>query len=396
MAESRDDDTTVLARSGFYQALPDTAGEPRAHYLLIVDGEGRGRRIALGREPLVIGRAPPAEVVLQDQRVSRNHCRVVCAFDEVIVVDLESSNGTFIDGKRITTGTHLPVGARLQVGSHVIEHEWRIRKEVEESQELDRDIEQASRYIQALLPAPLNQGPIRSDWVLAPCARLGGDAFGYRFLDPEHFAIYLIDVSGHGAGAAMHAVSVINVLRQGALPGAELRDPASVLTALNTMFTMESHGDMYLTIWYGVYDLKARTLAFGCAGHHAALIVGPRRESAVPAGTKNRAIGVSASSTYTAGSLAVPPGSMLYVFSDGVFEIKTKEGADWDFDAFVEVMKSPPVPEMSESHRLLQAVRETAGVNELEDDFSLVTFRFPPDPSTRSADSTWPDRPAPA
>jgi len=395
MADSRDDDTTVLARSGLYQVSPE-AGQPRAHYLFIVDGEGQGRRIPLGREPLVIGRAPPAEVVLQDQRISRSHCRVVCAFDEVIVVDLESSNGTFIDGKKITTGTTLPVGSRLQLGSHVIEHEWRIRKEVEESQELDRDIQQASNYIQALLPPPLTQGPIRSDWALVPCARLGGDTFGYRFLDPGHFAIYLIDVSGHGAGAAMHAVSVINVLRQGALPATDHRDPASVLTALNAMFGMETHGDLYLTMWYGVYDLTARTIAYGCAGHHAAYLVGPPRDAAVPLGTKNRAIGISPTSTYMAGSLAVPPGSMLYVFSDGVFEVQAKDGGDWDFEAFLNVLKAPPVPEMSESQRLLQAVRETAGATELEDDFSLVTFRFPPDAPTRTADATWPDRPRPA
>jgi sigma-B regulation protein RsbU (phosphoserine phosphatase) len=41
---------------------------------------------------------------------------------------------------------------------------------------------------------------------------LGGDSFGYHWIDDDHFAVYLLDVSGHGWGAALLSVSVINVL----------------------------------------------------------------------------------------------------------------------------------------------------------------------------------------
>ena len=385
------EDTTLLSRSGL---APESAGggPARAHYLLIVDGEGKGRRIPLGKDPIVIGRSAPADVVLVDQRASRAHCRVCIALDEVIVIDLESSNGTFVDGKRVASGAPLPPGSRLQVGSHVLEHEWRVRKEVEESQEIDRDLDQASRYIQSLLPAPLAEGPIRSDWVLVPCARLGGDAFGYRFLDERYFAIYLIDVSGHGTGAAMHAVSIINVLRQGALPNTDLRDPASVLRALNDMFRMETHDDLYLTVWYGVYDLEARTLAYACAGHHAAFLVGQARDEAIPLKNKNRSIGVVAQATYTADVATVAPGSRLYVFSDGVFEIIDKAGVDWSLDDFVPLLLQPPVAGLAESRRLLDLVRQHAAEPEFDDDFTLMAFEFPSRAGERLPDSTWPDR----
>src|SRR5262249_6441275 len=103
------------------------AGAERVHYLFISDGPDKGRRVPLGTTPMVIGRSAPADLVLTDQQVSRNHCRVCLAMNEIIVIDLGSSNGTFIDGNRISGGAPLPVGARLQVGSHVIEHEWRNR-----------------------------------------------------------------------------------------------------------------------------------------------------------------------------------------------------------------------------------------------------------------------------
>jgi serine phosphatase RsbU (regulator of sigma subunit)/anti-sigma regulatory factor (Ser/Thr protein kinase) len=376
MADSHDDaDTTLVHR-------PDVArvggGPARTHYLLIIEGPGKGQRIALGKNPIVIGRSEPADFVLADPRVSRAHCRVCLAMDEVIVVDLESRNGTFIDGERVASGAPLPPGSRLEVGSHVLEHEWRARKEVEDSVELDRDLAQAAGYIQALLPGPLAAGPIRSDWVLAPCARLGGDAFGYRFLDQRFFAIYLIDVSGHGAGAAMHAVSIINMLRQGALPDTDLRDPAGVLGSLNEMFRMEAHGQLYLTVWYGVYDLERRSLAYACAGHHAAFLVGPAGEAAVPLQTRNIAIGLAPNANYTADVAAVSPGSRLYVFSDGVFEIVDTAGVDWSLDNFVPLLLQPRVDGLAESRRLLDLVRQHSKDPDFEDDFTLITFSFPP------------------
>ena len=390
---TRDEDTTLLTKSILVHTGDPSAAQ-RAHYLLIVEGEGKGRRIPIGHAPFVLGRSAPADVVLPDQQISRSHCRICLAMDEVIVIDLESSNGTFIDGKRISGGGPLRVGARLQLGSHVLEHEWRIRKEVEESQELDRDLEQASQYIKSLLPAPLTSGPIRSDWTLVPCARLGGDAFGYRFLDTRHFLVYLIDVSGHGTGAAMHAVSLINVLRQSAFADADYLDPSKVLETLNTRFRMETHGNLYFTIWYGVYDVQTRTLAYASGGHHAALIVGPERDAVIPIKTRNPVIGVAPQVTFRAETTTIPPDGMLYIFSDGVFEITTRDGRDWDLDDFAKAVLAPQIPGTDESRRLLQAVRDSAKSPALDDDFTLLTFRFPRDGGMeRTADATWPNRP---
>ena len=129
MSDQKDDDTTLLSRSGVFKVMPP-GGSPKAHYLLILEGDGKGQRIELGRDALVIGRAPPADIVLPDPRISRSHCRLVVVDDEVIVADLQSSNGTFLNGQRVTGSLPLPVGARLQLGSHVLEHELHHRGEL--------------------------------------------------------------------------------------------------------------------------------------------------------------------------------------------------------------------------------------------------------------------------
>ena len=367
--------TTILIRAG--APSPGAATEDgRAHYLTVVAGERAGLRVELGAKPVVIGRVPPADLVIDDSQISRKHCRVSLVLEEVYVADLGSSNGTMVDGKRITQAVMLPAGSRLQVGGHLLEHEFRSRKEVEASKELDRDLESARRYVHSLIPAPLTEGPIRTEWLLLPSARLGGDVFGYHQLDARTFAIFLLDVSGHGTGAAMHAVSVTNVLQQDAVPGLDMRDPAKVATHVNAMFQMSTHGGLYLTLWYGVYDLETRTLAYCSAGHHPSYLVAQARERAIPLKTGNIMIGATSPFEFESSSVEVPAGSRLYVFSDGVFEIETKDGEQWGLDHVLPLIVEPPVQGMTEPERLLQAIRRRARHPDFEDDFTVLVATF--------------------
>lgn len=78
---------------------------------------------------------------------------------------------------------------------------------------LNKELSEAADYVKKILPPPIPEGPIRTNWRFVPSTSLGGDAFGYHMVDKEHFAIYLIDVSGHGVGAALLSASAINMLR---------------------------------------------------------------------------------------------------------------------------------------------------------------------------------------
>ena len=92
--------------------------------------------------------------------------------------------------------------------------------------------------------------------IFVPSVELGGDAFGYHWLDSDHFAIYLLDVCGHGVKAALLSISAMNVLRNQSLASTDFRSPTEVLAGLNKAFQMDRHNDMYFTMWYGVFDKR--------------------------------------------------------------------------------------------------------------------------------------------
>ena len=101
------------------------------------------------------------------------------------------------------------------------------RKLAESQKQLADEVAQAAKYVCSLLPAPIQTGPVRVDWRFVPSTQLGGDSFGYHWLDDEHFAVYLLDVSGHGVGASLLSVSALNVLRSQSLPNTDFRDPGA-------------------------------------------------------------------------------------------------------------------------------------------------------------------------
>jgi hypothetical protein len=346
------------------------------HFLVSLDGDRAGPHFEVGIEGLTIGRDPQCVIVVPDSGVSRQHCRVVLGTSGPQVMDLGSTNGTFVNGERVSGSAALPQNAILQVGPRLFRSEHRRRRDVEASQDLDRDLENASRYIKSLLPPPTREGPLWIDWLYMPTRQIGGDALGCHRLSDHEFALYLVDAAGHGAQAAMHGVSVINVLRNQALPRTDFRKPAQVLKNLNAMFQMDTHGGMVFTIWYGLYDTTDRTIHYACAGHHPAFLVPPDRQQTIPLQTRNLVIGAAADTTFKAQTASVPPGSTFYLFSDGVFEIATPDGGQWTLRDFEPLLRQPPVPGLTETQRLYQATRAVAGTTALDDDFTIFVATF--------------------
>ncbi len=247
---------------------------------------------------------------------------------------------------------------------------------------LAKDVAQAAKYVFSLLPEKLKQGPIRADWRFIPSAELGGDSFGYGWVDDDHFAMYLLDVSGHGVGAALLSVSALNALRSQSLPQTDFRDPAQVINALNKAFQMDQQNGLFFTIWYGIYHRPTRRLDYAGGGHPPALLLtGPDAESARVLSLESQGpmVGAMSELDFASSTAQVEDFGLLMLYSDGVFEIERADGTTWPFGDFVDFMASGPrSPDPSSMDRLIASTRAMMGSDEYVDDFSIVELLFPP------------------
>jgi pSer/pThr/pTyr-binding forkhead associated (FHA) protein len=129
----------------------------------IVEGPGAGRQLALDRS-LLIGRAPDADLVLEDDQVSRHHARVSPgAGGTVTLEDLQSANGTFVNGNQLHAPVRLDVGDELLIGVTLLQ--------VRASHELER----AGSAVRVVPPA-LAMAPRQPTYVPPEVAPAEGDA----------------------------------------------------------------------------------------------------------------------------------------------------------------------------------------------------------------------------
>jgi sigma-B regulation protein RsbU (phosphoserine phosphatase) len=160
------------------------------------------------------------------------------------------------------------------------------------------------------------------------------------------------------------------------LPDTDFRDPVQVLTSLNAMFQMASHDGQYFTMWYGVYDALDRRLRYASAGHHPAYLLVPGSAEATPLKTPGVMLGALPDAHYRDAAAEVRAGSRLYLFSDGIFEIATRNGP-WGLGDFVQMLPKQTKSGASECHRLYKAVKAACNPAPFDDDVSLMIVTFP-------------------
>lgn len=237
------------------------------------------------------------------------------------------------------------------------------------------ELAEAAAYVRSLLPPPLEDGPVRAHWRFLPSTQLGGDAFGYHWLDERRFAVFVLDVCGHGVGAALLSVSVMNVLRNRSVPDVDFSDPAAVLAALNQAFPMERQNNMFFTLWYGIVSTETRELTFACGGHPPAVVLDPAASSPALLRAPGAIIGGFPEARYAIGKHTLTPGSRLYVFSDGVYELARAGGATVQLEEFVAELGRPAVAsKLDDVMAWAAAIRTGAG---FEDDVSILELVVP-------------------
>lgn len=265
--------------------------------------------------------------------------------------------------------------ARLNAGQRIIDLE---RALAQQNDRMRRDLQAAADYVRSLLPPPL-RSPVRIDWLYAPAGDLAGDTLGYHAIDSDHLALYLLDVTGHGLDAALLSVAVLNVVRSMTLPDVDFRRPAQVLSRLNERFPMEAHQDRSFTIWYGVYRPADRMLRWSGAGHPAALAYAEQGGAPRPLPSTGPMCGMLPDWDGTDAETTLRPGSRLYLFSDGVYEIERRDGTLWPFDEF-QALLALPVPGGDGAPRLRELLRHVEQLRNgaaLDDDFTILELCVP-------------------
>lgn len=271
-----------------------------------------------------------------------------------------------------------PIILKARVSASLEKKQLRDREQMyylalqQKQNELSAELNEAAEYVKSLLPETNRYGNIATQWKYVPSSQLGGDSFSYHWLDDDHFAIYLLDVCGHGVGSALLSVSIMNVLKSKSLPDTDFYNPTDVMLKLNSTFRMEDQNGKYFSIWYGVYNKQDKTLNYTCCGHPPAILVNMESSEIQQLGIGGAAIIGFPEMDFPSDCITIDKPSKLYVFSDGIYEIEVKSGDVLGFDDFVDAISQVVKGKDSSVNNLVDHMTKLNNDHHFADDISLL------------------------
>ena len=187
----------------------------------------------------------------------------------------------------------------------------------------DREYAVARRIQAELLPHsfPELQG-FALDAITLPAREVGGDFYDVIPLGHGTWGIAVADVSGKGIPAALVMVMTRLLLRV----AAEGASPREALLKVNRELCGQTTGDVFVSIFYGIWDDAARTLRYTNAGHEPPLIVREGRAACLPRGGIALGAYEDIDVILTEDTVQLQPADALLLYTDGVREATDAQG----------------------------------------------------------------------
>ena len=150
-----------------------------------------------------------------------------------------------------------------------------------------------------------------------PAKEVGGDFYDFFFVDQNHLALVIADVSGKGIPAAMFMMMAKSMLQTQAAAG---HSPREVLETVNRLICENNKEKMFITVWFGILDLDTGLLTAANAGHEYPILKTPGGDYEMVKDKHGFVLGGMKRMKYTEYTLTMAPGAKLFVYTDGVAE----------------------------------------------------------------------------
>jgi phosphoserine phosphatase RsbU/P len=230
----------------------------------------------------------------------------------------------------------LAVEAMRTGGCDFIEKPWNnnrlldtLRRNIQQGRSKIRDLEEAHETQERLLPSEMPKIPgvaIESFWL--PAKNIGGDYFDAILLDPDTLAFCIADVAGKGLPAAI-VMSNIQAAVRAYAPGT--RSPAGICKQLNRMIFENTQTTRFVSLFYGIFDVRSRTVLYTNAGHIPPVLV--RKDGTHDTLTEGgMVLGPFSDSLYHQASVTLNSGDHLVLLTDGITEAANSDGKEFSED----------------------------------------------------------------
>ncbi|TDL30503.1 phosphoserine phosphatase [Jeotgalibacillus sp. S-D1] len=207
--------------------------------------------------------------------------------------------------------------------------------------------------------------------ISVPAKQMNGDYFHFVHDGDHSVNVAIADVIGKGIPAAL-CMSMIKYAMD-SLPEYR-KDPSAVLGSLNRVVEQNVDDSMFITMFYGMYELKKHILHFASAGHEPGFFYSERLGEFLDLEARGLLLGVDKGASYKRYEQQVEIGDMIILMSDGVTECRTDEGFI-ERETLISFINNyitlPPQEIVNKIFRDLEKLQHF----QLRDDFTLIIMK---------------------
>ena len=267
--------------------------------------------------------------------------------------------------------------ALVTMASETKEYMQKLIHETSERERISADLNVATQIQSDMLP---HEFPQREDFVLYasmnPAKEVGGDFYDFFFIDDDHLALVIADVSGKGVPAALFMVIAKTIIKNRALSEKAL-SPAQILHEANDQLCEGNDAGLFVTAWMGILDLNTGLVTAANAGHEFPAVRQPEKDFELVKDKHGLVLAGIEGSTYSDYEIALEKGATLFVYTDGVPEATNAANELFEFERTVKALNVNPAAEPKDLLGIVRGeVDKFVGEAPQFDDLTMLAIKF--------------------
>lgn len=249
---------------------------------------------------------------------------------------------------------------------------------------VDRELALGARIQTSLLP---NELPQSDRWsftaTLTPARETSGDFYDFFSLGGGRLGLVVADVADKGLGAAFYMALSLTLLRTYAVESAIRYTRTyhtrigAVLETVNERLIQDTNGEMFVTVFYGVLDLRSGKLWYANAGHNPPFVIRrDRRRRPRPLTRTGMVLGMFEDQRWGRHSLTLEEGDLLVAYSDGLTEAMNAQHDQWGEQRLIQtIRRHQEIPLAELQGQVLAQVHDFMDDAPQHDDITLMLIR---------------------
>lgn len=250
-----------------------------------------------------------------------------------------------------------------------------------ENEKISAELNVAAHIQQSMLPRDFDFG--RKDFeifaTMNAAKEIGGDFYDFYLLDDRHLIITIADVSGKGVPAALFMVTSKTILENFSVMMTNPDDFSSVISCANQQLCQNNDEMMFVTVFFGMLDLKTGEFSYVNAGHNAPLIYRKSEQKFEYLEVdKSCMLGINEFAHFTQQHLHIEPGDEIFLYTDGITEAMNENGEEFLEENLQRVLNENSDEENLEKllEKVRMEVKKHSGKAEQSDDMTMMVLKF--------------------